>query len=70
MHINFIIRHQESISLIFFRKFESDNLRKLQQERMNKANPRRKLIAEEAKLRNKLETIVNKLKFEENVQNR
>ena len=70
MHINFIIRDQESISLIFFRKFESDNLRKLQQERMNKANPRRKLIAEEAKLRNKLETIVNKLKFEENVQNR
>ena len=70
MHINFIIRDQESISLIFFRKFESDNLRKLQQERMNKANPRRKLIAEEAKLRNKLETIVSKLKFEENVQNR
>jgi hypothetical protein len=59
-----------SIFLVIFHKFESGNLRKLQQERINKVNPRRKLIAEEAKLLNKLEAIANKLKFEENVQNR
>ena len=40
------------------------------QERIEKANPRRALTAEEAKRINKLEGITNKLKRGENVQNR
>jgi len=51
-------------------KKPSSNFRKLLQERIEKANPRRKLTAEEAKRLNKLETIVDKLKRRENVQNR
>ena len=46
------------------------NLRKLVQERIKKANPRRELTAEEAKRLAKLETIADKLKRGENVQNR
>ena len=37
---------------------------------MDKANPRRKLTSEEAKHLSKLETIADKLKRGENVQNR
>ena len=40
------------------------------QERINNANPRRKLTSEEAKRLNKLEAIANTLKRGENVQNR
>jgi tetratricopeptide (TPR) repeat protein len=46
------------------------NVRKLLQERTNKANPRRKLISEEAKRLTKLEAIADKLRRGENVQNR
>jgi len=46
------------------------NLHKLLQDRLDTANPRRKLTAEEAKRLNKLEAIANKLKRRENVQNR
>lgn len=49
---------------------KSGNLRKSLQERIEKANPRRKLTAEEAKRLAKLESIAAKLKREENVQNR
>ena len=42
----------------------------LLQERIEKANPRRKLTAEEAKRLAKLEAIAEKLKRGENVQNR
>ena len=46
------------------------NVRQLLQERIEKANPRRELTAEEAKRLNKLEGIADKLKRGENVQNR
>ena len=48
----------------------SNNFRKLLQERIEKASPRRKLSALETKRLNKLESIVDKLKRGENVQNR
>jgi tetratricopeptide (TPR) repeat protein len=48
----------------------SSNLRKLIQERIEKANPRRNLTAVEAKRLAKLEAIADKLKRGENVQNR
>ena len=48
----------------------SSNFRKLLQERIEKANPRRKLTTEEARRLAKLETIADKLKRGENVQNR
>jgi len=48
----------------------SSNFRKLLQERIGKANPRHKLDADEAKRLAKLETIADKLKRGENVQNR
>jgi len=51
-------------------KKPNSNLRKLLQERIEKANPRRKLTVEEAKRLAKLETIADKLKRGENVQNR
>ena len=51
-------------------KKESSNFRKLLQERIEKANPRRKLTTEESKRLNKLEGIADKLKRGENVQNR
>lgn len=51
-------------------KKPNSNLRKLLQERIEKANPRRKLTAEEAKRFAKLEGIADKLKRGENVQNR
>lgn len=51
-------------------KEPSSNFRKLLQERIEKANPRRKLTTEETKRLNKLEAIAEKLKREENVQNR
>jgi hypothetical protein len=51
-------------------KKPTSNFRKLLQERIDKANPRRNLTAEEAKRLNKLEAIANKLKSGENVQNR
>ena len=50
-------------------KKPTSNFRKLLQERIEKANPRRKLNAEEAKHPAKLETIADKLKRGENVQN-
>jgi hypothetical protein len=49
---------------------KSGNLRKSLQERIEKANPRRKLTAEEAKRLTKLEALADKLKRGENVQNR
>ena len=51
-------------------KKQSSNIRKLLQERIEKANPRRELTAEEIKRLNKLEAIADKLKRGENVQNR
>lgn len=48
----------------------SSNVEKLLQERIEKANPRRELTAEETKRLNKLEGIADKLKRGENVQNR
>ena len=44
--------------------------RKLPHERIENANPRRELSAEETKRLNKLESIADKLKHRENVQNR
>ena len=51
-------------------KMPNGNFRKLLQERVDKANPRRKITAEEVKRLAKLETIADKLKHGENVQNR
>ena len=51
-------------------KKPSGNFRKLLQERIEKANPRRELTAEEAKRLNKLEGIADKLRRGENAQNR
>ena len=48
----------------------SSNIRQLLQERIEKANPRRKLTAEETKRLKKLGAIADKLKRGENVQNR
>ena len=51
-------------------KKSSSNFRELLQERIEKANPRRNLTAEETKRLAKLEAIANKLKRGENAQNR
>ena len=51
-------------------KKPSGKFRQLLQERIEKAQPRRKLSAEEAKRLNKLEAIAVKLKRWDNVQNR
>ncbi len=51
-------------------KLPSSNIRKLLQERIEKANPRRELTTEETKRLGKLEAIADKLKRGENVQNR
>ena len=51
-------------------KKPASNFRKLLQERIEQSNPRRKLTVEEAKRLAKLETIADKLKRGENVQNR
>ena len=51
-------------------KKPSGNFRKLLRKRIDKANPRRILTAEEAKRLAKLEAIADKLKRGENVQNR
>jgi len=51
-------------------KQQSVNFRKALQERIEKANPRRKLTAKGTKRLAKLGTIVDKLKRGENVQNR
>ena len=48
----------------------SSNFRQLLHERIEKANPRRVLLAEETKRLSKLEAIAEKLKRGENVQNR
>ena len=48
----------------------SSNFRQLLQERIEKANPRHNLTAEEAKRLAKLEAIADKLKRGQNVQNR
>ena len=48
----------------------SSNFRKLLQEHIDKVNPRRRLTAEELRRLTKLETIANKLKRGEQVQNR
>ena len=47
----------------------SSNFRKLLQERIEKANPRRELTTKETKRLNKLEAIADKSKRGENVQN-
>jgi hypothetical protein len=49
---------------------QSSNFCNLLQERIEQANPRRELTAEEAKRLNKLEVMADKLKRGENVQNR
>ena len=51
-------------------KKPSSNFHKLLQDRIDNANPRRNLTAEEVKRLNKLEAIADKLKRGENVQNR
>jgi hypothetical protein len=51
-------------------KKQKSNFRKLLQERIEKANPRRKLTAEETKRLEKLEAISIRLKRGQNVQNR
>jgi hypothetical protein len=51
-------------------KKRNSNFRKLLQERIEKANPRRDLSAEETKRLAKLEALADKLKLGENVQNR
>ena len=51
-------------------KKPSSNFLKLLQERLDKANPRHKLTAEEAKRLAKLEGMVERLTRGENVQNR
>ena len=51
-------------------KKPSGDFRKLLQERLDKANPRRTLTAEEQKWLSKLERKVDTLKRGENVQNR
>ena len=51
-------------------KNQNSNFRQLLKERIEKANPRRELTAEEAKRLNELEAIADKLKRGENVQNR
>ena len=51
-------------------KQSSSNIRKLLQDRIDKANPHRELNVEEAKRLTKLEAIANKLQCGENVQNR
>ena len=51
-------------------KKQSSNFRKLLQERIEKANPRRELTTEETKRLNKLDAIADKHKRGENVQNR
>ena len=51
-------------------KKPNSNFRKLLQERIEKANPRRELTTEETKRLKKLEGIADKLKRGENVQNR
>ena len=51
-------------------KKPSGNFSKLLQERLDKANPRRTLTAEEQKRLSKLEGIVDTLRRDENVQNR
>jgi hypothetical protein len=51
-------------------KKPSSNFRKLLQERVEKTYPRRKLTTEETQRLNKLETMADKLKRGENVQNR
>ena len=51
-------------------KKTTSDFRKLLQERIEKANPRRELTAEETKRLSKLEGIADKLKRGENVQNR
>jgi len=48
----------------------SSNFHKLLQQRIDKANPRRKLTAEETKRLARLEAIADNIKREENVQNR
>jgi tetratricopeptide (TPR) repeat protein len=51
-------------------KQSNSSIRQLLQERIEKANPRRKLTSEETKRLRKLEAIADKLKRGENVQNR
>ena len=51
-------------------KKTNGDFRKLLQERIEKANPRRELNADETKRLAKLEAIADKLKRGENVQNR
>jgi len=49
-------------------KKPNSNFRQLLKERIDKANPRRKLTSEEAKRHSKLEAIADKLKRENFVQ--
>ena len=51
-------------------KKPNSDFRKLLKERIDKANPRRTLTAEEQRRLSKLEAIASKLKRGENVQNR
>lgn len=51
------------------RTINKGNVQKLLKERIEKANPRRNLTAEETKRLNKLEAIADKLRRGENMQN-
>ena len=52
------------------KNWHNSDFRKLLQERLDKANPRRKLAKDETTKLSKLEGIAEKLKRGENVQNR
>ena len=56
--------------LLINQAYRNSSILQLLQERLEKANPHRNLTADEAKRLDKLETIADKLKRGENVQNR
>jgi len=58
------------VSEWFDNRKKATNFRQLLKERIEKAKPRRTLTSEESKRLAKLETIADKLKRGENVQNR
>jgi len=76
-----VLTHASDVEFILLKKLRplewfdnqhkpNSNFRKLLQERIEKANPRRNLTAKEVKRREKLEAIAKKLQRGENVQNR
>ena len=65
-----MLAHNQMSDLCNNQKQSRSNFRQLLNERIEQANPRRKLTADEAKRLAKLEAIAEKLKHEKNVQNR